>query len=890
MFNKNLFWILLILFLPQGYSKKITWARGEIESKYLEINPLDFTNRAQCALDSKKPARTVSLIVDSLNLAKASFRLAKDIGQDPRKLTDMAALRYRYSLVELFKIIVEKIRVGDLPLLPSVNDGKLKNYALALKSCRLDEYCNEMDHYIEKVWNSPVKWRGLDNFSDKLHLFPRRKMIKTGEEFKVSCHFLKKHSPINANQDFIRPDEKTLTEMARAHAIKDDYITDCHDFTAQKNPSYALFQIDLLNLNIKAFDKIGFDFWNSVKLYLSWAWRYSKQMEELSYPYEDLLKSVALEESVLIVPNDCKSIIKPSCDNKYLSLQNLRKFTQRKYQDRAKDSDFMSFLPKGPDQDLLDNQAFPVNSNILDSRKFESTESWMKNFRQNLRRTSGVMKRRLLKAVNFLSLVKNNMPPGGIFNQLIKKKDFLKTRYYYLCSEYNVANHEHFSSIKEKLSVLSSLKVLNPALENISGEKLSGFYQYYQSLAQMVNNVCKGLEKNNFWGHDFISPKTGFKAWYMEFVHQEKGREGTLGSLEGEPLLSFARNGEVICHDGIDCSRKVLASMIDLYSISQYAGIYFNDFQKVSSPALLNPYAERTTCKIYDPWWGTKKAIFGIFSDLAFTAITAFNPSPFYMDLDLLPRRVTSFNQLLEEGSIKYDPQFDKKRLLVSLGIDFGMLGVPCTLSISNRGNEAPHFNGRSFFSGITFEACNENTSNSMTVYSAGNITSTGNRSISGCVSCSLNFVDSSLATASTLFQGYGRAGMNLLRGLIRFFKDIRDPLNIPHKFQVDLNHVLETYRRFGEIPKKCIKKLSKGKSCLKRRCEREITAFFQIEFSSSVKEMDLSFNRAKVWFNACKEPIDLKNIGLCGKKLTKDNIVFNGACGLSKDGPFEVI
>ena len=54
-----------------------------------------------------------------------------------------------------------------------------------------------------------------------------------------------------------------------------------------------------------------------------------------------------------------------------------------------------------------------------------------------------------------------------------------------------------------------------------------------------------------------------------------------------------------------------------------------------------------------------------------------------------------------------------------------------------------------------------------------------------------------------------------LLKGLTELYKSLKDPHNIPRKWKSNPNYVLDTFRRFGEIPRKCVRKLRKGKACL---------------------------------------------------------------------------
>lgn len=892
------------------FTEKAVWKRGDIEASYVKLNALRFSNRARCAADSQKPTRSFYVLIDSLNVAKGAYRLALATGQDRNIISRQAVERFRYSVLKLINYISQKMIKGELPLLSSDNRaGQGQDlYRRITESCRLDGYCPELDEYLTKLWNYPrgkdkvqLNWNDVDNFLETD--FIDQKLLNVENKIPaLACYYLKKHSPLQGQLDSVVPDKIGLTLMAQAMIDQKQLLASCDDIDAQKSIEFASYQIDLNNFNSQIWENQGFDFFHSLKIYFSWAWRFAPEISSFTYPFHNYFKSVHLEDSVMFFSNGCESLTKPVCDTTFINEQSLRNFAQQEYARNDSAFDNLLYLPEGASQEMVNNHTPEVNSDVLDLNKFQTMDDWMKNFRENIRKSRGLVKGRLLRSMTTMDLVLKNLKHSQILASLddLKNDDkplpysvgdreihnFKRQQMYALCAETFIASDEILSFLRKKLTLLNDIKTLDPLFDHFSDFDLKNFYDYYDGLFKDVRIYCKALESEKYWGDDFVMDKTLFSSWYKEAIYKNSVPPAVSEHINtvGTPLLAYnffstTQNFEqVICWDGIDCSRKILESIINLYSVAQYQELYFPKEQNIQTPDLANPYAERVACKVYDPWWQTKRAFFHVISNTTAAAASIVNPTPFFLSVDVAPKTVVSFNTLVENGTLKLEPQYDSKRVLTTMGADLGKwLGVPCTVAISNQiSTSVP---SRTYFTGLTIEACRANTTTGAVVNNASDIEKNPDQTISGCVSCSLNFArilenGNSLPIPIPVVQ----SSFYLLRGAILFFKEMRDPVNVPHRYEVNPNYVLETFRRYGEIPKNCVNRLINGKHCLENYCEQAIATLFQEEWGSSIKGIDLHVDKAQVKISQCENDIQVKNIRhylnlFCKKELDKSQV-----------------
>lgn len=906
------------------------WALEAAGQHYLKMNPLRFTNRSSCAADASKPAVTANLLIDSMYPAKMVYRLAQATGNDPKDLTKQGVQRFRTASYRLLEKIAYKIAKGELPLLHAKIDDsyfrqrfannqiekqeefrtieaqKLSRYIAISNDCRLDEDCLELDYYLDQLWNASGdknKLRAIDNFSQE-HFINAKKLIdNSSRPFEVSCHYLKKFSPLMAQVSTVGANKKVLEAMALMQKDQSEYVADCDDLNAQSTLEAVAYQIDFLNLDNTYWNRVGFDFWHTLKLFYSWSFRHAQDIDSILYPFENIFRSIALEESVMLFSSDCRGLTLPSCDNDFLSSQRIRDFAKLSFSKQALDHDFMKEAPEGVTQDLLDNPFTNYNDDLLEYGEFPDLGKWAQSFADNMRRARNHHKKKLLDAVTFLDKVVTKVSADDLFNNLDKitkeKTNWswpngtitipeMKNQLYYLCAEMQIAGNNEISFFNSDMNTFAQAIALDSELRSITQHSPKVFSEYFIQVSSKVLGFCKELEKKNIW-KDFEVDRNGFSPWFQEVVNKQMVEPSLAPKLQGLPSIpaflveTKSYGKEVLCYSAVDCTRKIAESMIALHASKKYSQTLFTDQRQLNSPSLLNPYAERTACKIYDPWWKVKKTLINTFFDLSAAAINLVNPLPIFLSADYVPQRAVSFNTLVKDGHISYDPQMSGSNWFGSLNLDLAkILNLPCTISLGNHSEALA--TDRRYFTGYTFQGCTSiKDGGEITITSPSEVDEKMAKTLQGCASCSINFESASQLVASTLNIPYVSSGYYLIRGITYFFRGFSDPIEIPHRWEVDVNSVSQTYRRYGNIPDNCVSSLVKGGHCLTSRCEYTISNAAGNLFDAQIEKLEIDGQHAFVKLNRCRQDIlvkDFKTLGLyCRNNLTKDNFMTNSSC-----------
>lgn len=842
---------------------------GDIKED-LSLNPIRFTNRAQCAADSNSPTKSAFVMIDSINPGKAFYRLSKMTGGDVEVETKKGIEKFRYTTLELIKIISKKLLTGKLPLLKAdlkkYSGNKVFEY---FKSCNEGD-CYDLNNHIKKLWNKSkndlVSNEGF-NQNDFLHL--NHDQLKHNDA-RLSCYYVKKFSSLQGHLFAPWPTATSATRLGETMTKHDEYVTECSNIKAQKNLKVANYQIDILDVTDYNWNQRGFDFWNSLKIYLTWAFRYSNEASELAYPYWEVLKSVALEENVLFIPNGCKSINAPKCDSASLNLNSMRNFAKMSEQDVFK-SDFTAQVAEGVEQDVLNQPIVDVNNDILNFAKTHDADSWALNFRKKFTKTRGILKLKFINAINKLKLIKGNLNSLTIKKELNVSKeksdkiDLLKSEIYYMCSEFKVATDEQLSFLQDEVSLLNNKTILDRHSKVLGGESVKDYIKYFKQITSEVTNFCNTLSKEGFWKDGYEIDRDGFSSWYKEVTRNKnvpfKTNITRKLSKEVTPLLAFnkpnrkARPSEVVCVDGANCARVILESVIDLYSSLKYADSLL-PAQTVKDPALLNPYNERKSCQVYDPFRKKRLTIFKFFYDIARAATFGFLPSPVYISTEIKDKQVVSLKTLMDEGKVTFDPQIDGVKMKHSLTADLGaLIGIPCAISISgSRYNAARYYR----FNGVSVGACTSTTVNNLVVSSSTNMSSSSSER-SKCASCAINL--ETIVGAAASIEPVTRAAYILARGVWNLVKGLRDPHDIPRRWTMNLNDTHHTYRKYGKVNEYCLKKILQGKSCLKNSCEGAMVRSAGYFFKGGVEKSFAGKYRGNGFLklSSCDEPIEVK-------------------------------
>ncbi len=880
-----------------------------------DLEALEFSNRADCAVESQKPAKSAFLLISNVDAAKAVYRLAKFRGESVDETTKLGIERFRYSIITLVNLIHDRLTSRELPLLPSdvtrADSHIPGHYKNVMSQCRQGEYCEALDDYLGQIWdiaskdwNSSTKYLEffkVDNFHSQENYLTDKDYDKDSSK-ALTCAYLKKFGPLQAHLYGTKPDRGALNAIADAVGSMDERFARCDDFDSSDNLQVAAYELHLPNLREKSLfrkeswvDK-GFDYWHSMKLYLSFAYRNAPEMNALAYPFAPLFKGVNLEDSVMMVANGCRSLAPAKCDGDRLALNSIREFAKEDFEKEALELDILSEVPDGPDDLLVSDMIPSVNVDELDLGAHRSASEWLEKFSDNLSRSRAVMKSRLIKAVNHFNIVtksvsadslvaKLNQQFNGIFNkELSKLSDAQKNDLYYLCSEFSFAGHEQWSFIRGNLELLKKSTIVGNLTEQISKTTTEEAFNYFMKLSDSINAACYSLKQHDIWDDDFNLDKEGFLPWYTAKVYDNKflskyEEKMTEVLKTQKPLLAFPQYKEsgdyndVICVNASDCARKTIEATLAFYSATQYAATFWSVEQKIKSPDLFNPYAERTACKVYDPWFKTRSTLFSFIWDMGQAAASAFVPGMIYTKAELQPRMVTSFKELIKDGKIEYDTRFKKEKILSAITADFGpLLGVPCAVSINrNPGNPFDYMR----FTGITVGACNRDENHNLNVYGASDIGDNQTTGSSQCLSCQMNF-ESMSGVIANVSANVGPVFF-LVRGIYNLYKALKDPHNIPRSWEVHPYNAYETKAAYGEIPKSCVRSLRKGKECLPA-CEAQVSETLREKMGGFVSEFHLNDNgKGYVTHSQCSEKIETYTY------VSRDNDRNTESCRLKK-------
>jgi hypothetical protein len=145
---------------------------------------------------------------------------------------------------------------------------------------------------------------------------------------------------------------------------------------------------------------------------------------------------------------------------------------------------------------------------------------------------------------------------------------------------------------------------------------------------------------------------------------------------------------------------------------------------------------------------------------------------------------------------------------------------------------------------------CNQNQKQDINVYAASDIQAQKPKNSNFCFDCQINF-----ESAASLVYGFGpvTSALYIIRAFVRLFKGLNDPHDVPKSWNLNLKHLLETYTKFGEVPQKCVGKLSEGKRCMLDPCEENILnqldSYNKVGLVNNIKmtnqrDYELSFSR----------------------------------------------
>lgn len=879
--NKFVFFISLIIF-------RVACGSEMILNEKKQINNLRFTNRAQCAIDSEKPTDSLFLFIDSYNAGKFANSIAIMTNQDPAIITNKVMADFRNSVTQLTLYIMKEMMRGNLPILPlSGISSNLNNFKSAVLNCDQKVNCSDLNSYLQMVWNARGQkqiLKSIDNFNS--NNFPQHQ-----SKDKISCNYLKKFSSLQGHLHEAIPTLATLLSVAQAQLNQKNYLVDCSDLNNDIDPRFAVVQIDW-DTEAVTLDHLGFDFWNSLKVYLSWAWRYTNQINQTSPQFASLLKSISLEESIMFTSNGCKSLTPPKCNNEYLSMNSVREFAKVSMNSFSA----YEYVPENLAQDVLNKGVRSINDDFLGTRSFDSANDWLQNFRKNLIQNRGTIKSKFMSAIGNLGILKEKIDPQIMnieLQQMIKSTSMsneMRDELYYMCTELRLAGDQQLDFIRSKIDMLSELR----NLQNMQWEDrypVLTLIEYFKKISNNVLPICEQLEKSKAWEQaNYVVNKNGFYPWAKEVLQiplpenpdkiQVINQHANISSAFITLNNPNMQTASVFCQTGVDCVRLIVKSVIDLYAVSQYADAVIPINQLALSPSIYNPYSDLNVCKIYDPWFMTNQAKRILMSDLASTAAFGWNFMPIYVDAKINPANVVSFNQLVSKGQIQYDPRIEKSKMERSLVADFGpLLGTPCAVSINNNGLRTFDFY---MLSGITVNYCDGKINNEVVINKSNEPLPANRKARSICGGCTLNLMGIASSASSAVVSTFNPAKLvvYVLRAFTKFFDAQKDKVNIPKVYEVNPVYVAEAYQQNGgKIPQSCVPSLLQGLRCYDNICKAKIREYFEKRFDSIVTKLEMEQ----------VEPIATKQIAWIQSGICQGDIEITYQCGEGTGNNFKV-
>lgn len=845
---KKMFVILPMLALT------VSTAWGQVPAHQTSLlKPLTITNRAQCAVDSEKPADSIFVMIDGYNAGKAANSIAKIVGQNPEEFSKRAMREFRLSVAFMTLNIMNKMVRGQLPILPSnLKTADLPRYVQTNEQCEKNpQTCKNLDAYISGIWARQGKKADLLAYDR----FTKANFPLHSSKDRLGCYYIKQFSALQGQLSSAEVNQANLQDIAVAYMNEKDYLVGCFDADESLSNRFVTLQLDW-ETNAASLEKQGFDFWNSLKIYLSWAWRHTNELDVMSPTFGRIFKSIALEESLIFAPNGCKSMTKPSCDSQYLSVNSIRELAKL---DGANSEHFKT-VPVGTEAELLNKGVRGVNNDFLGTQSHNSAEAWLGNFRKNLIQARGYVKNRYQSAMTNLNVIQDQMGLAeltqALSTQVAKNKTAaqMKNELYYMCTEIRLAGDDRLDFLKSDIERVAILKNMTQ-MQYSERRTLQQHIDFFKSLTAQVIPFCDDLEKQNYWGAqsdtEYTVNKAGFAPWAKEMLSikdtpEEAEANKIMPAVYGDaPLLAWkattASTEQVICYNSVDCVRLMIKSLVDLYAVSTFADGLIPLSGKATDASIFNPYAELKTCKIYDPWFQTQRMNKVFAADLVNTALFGWNILPIYIDVNYKAPKVASFNQMVKEGVIKFDPRIEKSEAERSIVADFGpLVGAPCAVSLNNDGLKNFDFYT---FSGISMNYCSAKEANEVIANKPSDIATGAKNGRSFCAGCTLNF--NAAAHASTVAGTMGLVNpvkfvVYVFRTFTKLFSAQKDKVNIPQTWEVNPAYAAEVYKKYGQIPSYCVEQLGRGMRCFADVCAGKAAQVFEKTFNTKVHDVYL--------------------------------------------------
>jgi len=486
---------------------------------------LTFENRAACARDSKLPSASAFLVVDSYNAGKQIDSYLKGNQLDPNNMTVEQGLKlFRLSLTETWMTITQELLNGRLPLLKANPELSYleQNYSNTIKICQNHFPCIEMDQYIASIFS---KWKSIPknephpyNSYFEIDQFANSpELLKGRSQPQSSCLYVKRFSELQSNWNHDRPDQALLQKIALANNSKKDLFTDCFDDSDSISSRRFILQFDISEASKRTWKRNGFDFWYSLKLYFSYAWRHPDIILESVHPLNLVFKDLAIEQMIQLISTGCNSIERPECTQSQVSMDVFRSLGKL---DSSTELD--KPLPDRPEQVLIRDgmDVHRSDSGILPEN--EDSELWIKGYQERLIQRRGLLKQKLLLAISQFELLSNSITPTSISNELnvLKSKmntnDEIYQKLQVLCSEIDMAARPEVNLLEKRFETTLEISKFKRLVEGSTDQQLDGMIHFYKSIAAATFPFCEQIRIEKIWKNSTSVQKSAYSSWFRD--------------------------------------------------------------------------------------------------------------------------------------------------------------------------------------------------------------------------------------------------------------------------------------------------------------------------------------------------------------------------------------
>lgn len=780
---------------------------------------IQISNVAKCASESALPTDTVFLSISAENVGRLSSAIAESKGFQKAEFIDKAIRAYQNRILNLSLRILSALKQKTLPLIQQSEEDRslIEKFRECKNGLSCDNYKNIM--------------QGRFDFAKISSAYDR--------ESQISCVSVDKFSSLQADLFLHEISADNLTALAKSYFEDLKTTRSCTEqLSSQQVNTYFLATLNLNPTSSGEFQKNGFAFWTSFKIYLSAAWRY------VDLPTDELLfrkifRSIAFEEDLILIPNGCKSILAPSCDSNSLTATNIRELANQ----------------------LHETDPIPINSEELRTRTFQPDNSsdvieasiansiednkWLVKLHKSLRAFSWGLATEFRGTQEFFQTLMIQKGVARLIEDLNQQLDKLNGMgyqaeaelipFYDMCLENNLLGDARFSFYRFDLNSLDKISAmaLTRRYDLIKPAEIVNVYNEFNSkLKPICDRVNELVTKKGFKNKSMQTHRPWFKRYLQQYLKKELSSQQetpsetvsntastgvTANSLNAYLKLSSNSTIDpdyVFCPSPVECARTVIESVAQLNRIALNSKAFLSN--DVTDVPIFNRGSDKVACGLFNPWEHSEQAHKKLFYDLLSSAVFSYTFLPIYIDVNYKPRELVSFQKLVADGTIKFDTKYDVNKLNTILIANFGnLLGAPCQISISQT-EKAQMPNPLFGFKGISVGACSADNHNKVDLSGAkilgDSFKNMKDDDLTKCGQCSINFEPITYNTSKQFAPL--RFILRLLNGFFIFNRSMQDP-SVPKTEEVNLDFLVETYKKFNSIPKFCVKPLSNGQPCL---------------------------------------------------------------------------